>query len=600
MERRLAAIFAADVVGYSRLMGADEAGTLTALRGHREALIEPAIADHRGRIVKLMGDGVLAEFASAVNAAECAIAIQAGMAERNAGIPADRRLAFRIGINLGDVIVEGDDIYGDGVNIAARIEGLAEPGGVCISGNVHEQIVGKLDLTFEDLGEPALKNIDRRVRVYRIADGTDTSPGAGAGEPAPQAAGGAPLALPDKPSIAVLPFDNMSGDQEQEYFSDGISEDIITDLSKIAGLFVIARNSSFAYKGQQVDLRKVARELGVRYLLEGSVRRAGARVRITAQLIDAVSGGHLWAERYDRDLTDIFAVQDDVTRHIVDALKITLSAAEEAVLEDDGTANVEAHDCFLRGREMIFGPTKNRDMFDRSKAAFRRAIELDPDYAAPYAGLAMAYIFDYQNRWSDAPDRSLAEAGRFADLALEKNDKEPLAHYVAAIVAMFNKDFARWTDSAEAALALNPNFALANNARGVVHIFAGDPLQAIPYIERAMRLDPAYRQQYLHFVGTAYLVAGDYEAAATLFKERISLAPDTDLSRAFLAAALGHLGRRDEARQVWDELRKINPRYSFANHIARLPFKNPADAAAIAAGLEKADLPDPPAAGDDT
>ena len=319
VERRLAAVLSADVVGYSRLMGEDEAGTLAVLKAHRAECVDPEIAAYQGRIVKLMGDGALVEFPSAVAAVECAVAVQRGMAERNAEVPEDRRIAFRIGINLGDVIIDGDDIYGDGVNVAARLQELADPGGVCVSANIHEQVEGKLDVAFDDRGEQTVKNIARPVRVYGVTDGEAGTP---IGQPA--------LPLPDKPSIAVLPFVNMSGDAEQEYFSDGITEDIITELARFRSLFVIARNSSFSFKGQAIEAKEIARRLGVRYLVEGSVRRAGNRVRITAQLIDAAHDTHLWAERYDRELEDIFAVQDEVTQAIVTAIEPELASAERA------------------------------------------------------------------------------------------------------------------------------------------------------------------------------------------------------------------------------------------------------------------------------
>ncbi len=583
MERRLAAIMIADVVGYSRLIRADEEGTLAALKALRAELIDPKIAEHHGRVIKLMGDGMLVEFASVVDAVRAAVATQRAVSERNADLPEDRRMEFRVGINLGDVVIDGDDIHGDGVNIAARLEGLAAPGGICISGSVHEQVRDRIDLSFEDLGEREVKNIDRPLRVWRwVRDAAAPSPeAAGAKEPGP---------LPDRPSIVVLPFDNMSRDPEQEYFSDGISEDIITDLSKVSGLFVIARNSAFVYKGKAFNVPEVCRELGVRFALEGSVRKAGNRVRITAQLIDGSSGGHLWAERYDRDLTDIFEVQDDVTQQIVAALEVKLSAAEKSLIVGGGTKNVDAHDFFLKGRGLIFGSKKDREMFDRSTACFRRAIELDPNYAGPYAGLGMAYMLDHQNHWSDTPETSLDQAERFVGEAIARDDKDPFGHYVAALVAMFGKDHERWAREADRALSLNPNFALALNARGVVYVYTGEPAKAIPYIERAMRLDPAYQQQYLHFLGTAHFVAGDYETAAMLFRDRISINPTTDLSRAFLASALGHLSHLDEARRIWRELKEINPGYSPVDHIGRLPFRDPADAEKFTDGLRKAGL----------
>ncbi len=584
-QRRLAAIVSADVVGYSRLMGADETGTLAAMREQRAELIDPLIAEHGGRIVKTMGDGLLLEFASAVNAVTCSIAIQEGMADRNSIAAENKRIIFRIGINLGDIIIDGEDIHGDGVNVAARLEGLADPGGVYLSAAIYDQVRDRTDFSFEDLGEHEVKNIERPVHVWRWArDDELPSPAAtGAKEPAP---------LPDKPSIVVLAFDNMSRDPEQEYFSDGISEDIITDLSKVSGLFVIARNSAFSYKGRSFNVPDVCSELGVRYALEGSIRKAGNRVRITAQLVDGTSGGHLWAERYDRELTDIFEVQDEVTEQIVAALKVTLSEKEKSLIGDGGTKNIDAHDAFLKGRDLLFGPKRDRHMFDSATACFRRAIEIDPDYAGPYAGLAMAYMLDHQNHWSEAHETSLDRAARYVSEAIAKDDNDPFAHYVAALVAMWQKDYQRWADEADQALALNPNYALAVSARGIVYTFSGEPTKAIPCIEQAMRLDPAFKHQFIHFLGTAYLVADDYRTAAAQFRERISFNPSTDLSRAFLACALGHLGQADEAHRVWDELMEINPDYSFADHIARLPFRDPSDAEKFSDGLRKAGLPE--------
>jgi adenylate cyclase len=398
--------------------------------------------------------------------------------------------------------------------------------------------------------------------------------------------------FPDRPSIVVLPFANMSRDLEQEYFSDGISEDIITDLSKVSGLFVIARNSAFVYKDKAVNVPQVCRDLGVRFALEGSIRKSGNRVRVTAQLIDGSTGGHLWAERYDRDLTDIFELQDDVTRQIVGELKITLSDSEKSRIAGGGTRNVEAHDLFLKGRELMFGLKKDREIFDRWMACFRRASELDRNYSDAYAGLSMGYCLDHQNRWSGKPELSLGEAERFADMAIAKDDKNPFAHFVASMAAMSKKDYPRWTAESEKALSLNPNYAPAAVARGIVYIYTGEPAKAIPYLERAMRLDPTVPAQYLHFLGTAYFVARDYETAAKMFKDRIAVNPNTDLSRALLASTFGHLGRAEEARRLWRELEEINPRYSLEDHIDRLPFKDAADAERIVEGVRKAGLPD--------
>src|SRR5271167_3403046 len=407
LQRRLAAILSADVVGYSRLMGMDEAGTLSRLKSMRRDLLDPLIAAHSGRTFKLMGDGALVEFGSAVDAVTCAIEVQKRVQERNAGSPEDSRIQFRIGINVGDIIVDGDDIYGDGVNVAARIQALAEPGGIYISRGAAEQVRDKVPIKIETRGEQTVKNIARPIEVFCIiAEDRDAIVVAiNKSEAHVQT----PV-ITDKPSIAVLAFNNMSGDSEQEYFSDGISEDIITDLSKLSEVHVIARNSSFTYKGKSVDVKQVGRALGVRYVLEGSVRKAGNRVRVTGQLVDAASGAHIWADRFDRDLTDIFAVQDELTREIIAALKIKLSEAEKALIVGSSTNNEDAHDFFLRGREALYRPKRDREMFTEATACFRRAIELDPNYAAPYAGLGFAYVLDYQHHWSDTSENSLPQA----------------------------------------------------------------------------------------------------------------------------------------------------------------------------------------------
>ena len=396
-------------------------------------------------------------------------------------------------------------------------------------------------------------------------------------------------ALPDKPSIAVLPFNNLSGDPEQEYFSDGVSEDVITDLSKIAGLLVIARNSSFAYKGKNPDIRVVGRELGVSSVLEGSIRRAGNRVRITAQLVNTANGAHLWAERYDRDLTDIFAVQDDVTRCIVDALKVKLTPAEAATIAETPTGSFEAHDLFLRGRELIRGTKWNRGIFEQAVALFKRAIELDPNYAEAYAGLAMMHNMDFHNKWSGAAN-ALEIAERFVSIAIEKDPSEPFAHWIAAVVATWKKELERAKQECKTTLALSPNYAPAYGSLCFAELYGGNPEAALAAIECALRLDPGFAHQYLHVQGSAYLVAGKYEAAAVSFRERIRLLPETDLSRGLLVSALGHLGKIDEAQRVWAELKALNSKYTYADHLARLPFANSADAERIKEGFEKAGL----------
>jgi adenylate cyclase len=582
IKRKLAAILAADVVGYSRLMASDEEGTLAALKRHRQMVFEPAVAAHHGRIVKLIGDGTIVEFASVVDAVNCALSVQRSGDSLQAENLHQPKIVLRIGINLGDVIIEGDDIYGDGVNIAARLEPVAEPGGICISSIVNESIGNRIDARFQDGGQINVKNIDRPIRIWRwrpdahasVTDGRRPN----TDNPQPHTA------------IAVLPFTNMSGDPEQEYFSDGISEDIITDLSKIAGLMVIARNSSFAYKGRSVDVRTVGRELGVQSVLEGSIRRSGNRARITAQLIDATSGGHLWGARYDRDLTDIFEVQDDVTRRIVDALKVTLSPAERERLADTKTPNLTAYDYVLRGREFMLGNERNRETFEQATTYFKKALEHDPDYSQAYACLGFAHIFDYQNRWTDDPDSSLLLAKQYARQAIDKDPNEPLARCVSAMAASLEKDLDQARSEIDIALSLNPNFALAHSLSGSNRIYSGQPLEAIPEIEQGMRLDPALSSQFLHFLGMAYLLAEKYETAAALLKQRILLVPQTDFSRALLASALGHLGEFEEARRIWGELKEINPSYAFADHVSRQPFRREQDVERIADGLRRGGL----------
>jgi adenylate cyclase len=579
MERRLAAIFAADVAGYSRLIGADEEGTLARLKAHRRELIDPTIAEHQGRIVKTTGDGVLAEFASPVKAVRCAIDVQYGMAERNAGVPEGQRIELRIGINLGDVVVEDDgDIYGDGVNVAARLENIAEPGAVYISRTVRDFVDGTPELVLEDLGERELKNIARLVQVFRIAP--------------PQAVGAAqagPPAVPHKPSIAVLPFINMSGDAEQEYFSDGISEDLITDLSKISGLFIIARNSTFAYKGRSVKVQEIGRDLGVRFVLEGSIRKAGNRVRITAQLIDAGSGGHLWAERFDRELTDIFATQDEVVEKIVAALAVNLTQGEAQRLRRRGTTSVEAYEAWLRARELLGRST--REAIAQAKAMYRRAIEIDPNFAAPHAGLSLATISDYVSDWAADPEEALDEAERWARRALELDDQEPVSHMALANVSLWRRDHDAALDECRRMIELDPNFAQGHSATGLALMYAGRAAEALEAFAIAKRLDPHSPSIVLHFVAQANFSLGRYEAAAQHLLERIARTPATDSSRMLLAACYGHRGRVDEARAAWAELMKINPDFSLAQRARVLPYKEPRDFQRIADGLAKAGLP---------
>ena len=582
-NRRLAAILAADVVGYSRMMGADEAGTLAALKQHRETVFNPAVAEHNGRVFKLIGDGTLVEFGSVVDAVNCALAIQRALKAQGG----EGGIVLRIGVNLGDVIIEGDDMYGDGINVAARLEPLAEPGGVCVAAIVNESVGNRIDVAFRDAGAVSVKNIARPVRVWKWHPDDD----AAAARPTPAAAPSA-KPKPEQPSIAVLPFDNMSGDPEQEYFTDGVTEDIITDLSKVSGLLVIARNSSFTYKGKSVDIRAVGRELGVRTVLEGSIRRAGNRIRITAQLIDAATGGHIWAERFDRDLTDIFEVQDEVTRHIVDALRVRLTPSEARRIAETPTDNLDALDLFQRGRALFFSPVIDGVIWAQAIDLLGQAVALDPGYAEALAWLSVTYMYDVSNAWSGTPKDSLARAGEFAEKAVAADANEPLAYVARAVSAQYCREYDRARAALDTALDLSPNQPLGLYTRGTLAVYSGDHAAAIPILEQAMRVDPGYAQQPMQSIALAHLLMGHYETAATLFREQILLAPRTDSGRAGLASALGHLGEVDEARRVWAELKAINPDYSTERRLAASPFKYPADVDRIREGLAKAGILD--------
>jgi adenylate cyclase len=579
MERKLTAILAADVAGYSRLMAEDEEATLATLRAQR-AVVDEMIGQHGGRVFGGAGDSLAAEFPSVVSAVRCAIEIQRGLGRSNSELPESRRMCLRIGVNLGDVIVAASELFGDGVNIAARLEALAEPGGVCISGSVYDQIEGKMDVVCEPLGEQVVKNIAKPVRAYRLriesARDSDVSEAA-----APQ--------LQDRPSIVVLPFANLSGDPEQVYFSDGITEDIITDLSKISGLFVIARNSAFTYKGKAVRVQDVTRQLGVRYVLEGSVRKAGNRVRITAQLIDGSTSGHLWAERYDRDLTDIFAIQDEVTREIVAALAVNLTQSENARLKRRSTSNMEAYEYYVRGRQQAW--RHNRGANERARRLLQRALRLDPSFAAAQAALAYTHQLDYVNHWCEAPEASLKLLHEIAQKAVALDDADPDAHLVLGLAYFWLRQLERAIGEARRALALEPNFADAYAVLGLVLHYAGRSREAFESLESGMRLDPHYTDMFLHILGQVHFGLGQYEDAIAVLKRRIIRNPDTDASRILLAAAYGHLGHVEEARIHWDEALRFNPSYSLEHRRRILPYKDPADFERIIEGLRKAGLP---------
>ncbi len=564
MERRLSAILAADVVGYSRLMGANEVGTLTSLKCHRAELIDPTIAEHHGRIVKLTGDGMLIEFPSVVNAVECAAEIQRDMPVRNAGVAEDRRIEFRIGINLGDVIVDDDDIFGDGVNVAARLESVAKPGGVAVSQSVRDNVGNRLDLEFEDIGEQQLKNIEFPVRVYNVVFGD-----------APARANGASANEPEveRPSIAVLPFNNMSGDPEQEYFSDGISEDIITDLSKVSGLFVVGRNTSFGYKGMSPQLQKVASDLGVKYLLEGSVRKAGQRVRVNAQLIDGSNGGHLWADRYDRDLTDIFAIQDEITQSIVEQLKIRLLPKEKKAITQAPTANVEAYNYYLKGRQFSHNFTKA--FLFLAREMFAKAAEIDPGYARAYAG--MASCDSRLKTWHKVPidlDEILSIAAKA--LELDPNLGEAYAAQGEALNASMRKDEAE--AAFERALELDPNNFEAHLFYARFCVTQGKLEQAAEHYVRALEIrpddcqSPLLLEQVLRSLGRAeegipYLRMGVKRA-----EEELRLHPESSRPAQLGACALVQLGENEKALKWLERVMIIDPNDNGARYNAACTY----------------------------
>jgi adenylate cyclase len=536
MERRLTAILAADVVGYSRLMGRDEAGTLAQLKEVRCEIVEGKIAEHQGRIVKLTGDGILAEFPSVVSAVACAVGLQRAMQIRTASIPDDRSIQFRVGINLGDVIVEGDDIYGDGVNVAVRLESVAAPGGIAVSQSVRDQVGNRLDLIFEDRGEQQLKNIEKPIRVYHVL----------LEEPESDAM---PSKKQEKPSIAVLPFSNMSGDPEQEYFSDGITEDIITDLSKISGLSVIARNTSFTYKGKAVKVQTVGKELGADFILEGSVRKAGARVRVTGQLNGSADGTHIWAERFDRDLTDIFAIQDEITRAIVEQLKVKLLPQEKKSIEQAPTDNVEAYTYYLRGRDFLYRYSKR--YFELARRMFTKAIELDPNYARAYAGIADCDAFLYMVYQVDVPLEGILDTAAKA-LALDSNLAE--AHTARGVALSVARKFEEANAEFERALTLDPNSFEAHFLYARPAFQQGKIARAVELLERAAEINPADYKPPALMIHMVRSLGRDSETKAAARKtvelaERELISNPEDPRPAIAGAlALLELGEKDRAK----------------------------------------------------
>jgi adenylate cyclase len=588
VDRRLAAIFAADIAGYSRLMGTDEEGTLRQLKAHRKELVDPKITEHRGRIVKTTGDGALVEFVSVVNAVRCAVDIQRGMAERNVAVPAELRIEFRIGINVGDIIFDGDDIFGDGVNVAARLEALADPGGITVSSAVHDQVRDKLSFGFESLGEQTVKNIARPVGVHRI-------------HLAEQLAANKPTAavvrverMPsDRPSIAVLPFVNMSGDAEQEYFADGITEDIITALSKLRWLLVIARNSSFIYKGKAVDVKRVARDFGVRYVLEGSVRKGGSRVRVTAQLIDAATGNHIWAERYDGELTDIFDLQDQLTTRVVGAIAPKLEQVEIERAVRKPTESLDAYDHFLRGMASLHQWT--RESSDEARRLFYRAIELDDGFAAAYGMAAWSFIPRKGNDWMGDRAQEVAEAARLARRAVElgADDAAALAGAGYALVFVVH-DLDDGPAILDRALALSPNLAGALINNGWTKVFLGEPDLAIKHINDAMRLSPldplSFRTRAA--VAFAHFVAARYDESSFWAEKSLQEKSNYLPALCDLVASKALAGRDGEAKAAMARLRELAPAMRVSSVKGWLPFRRLADLARLEDGLRRAGLPE--------
>jgi TolB-like protein/class 3 adenylate cyclase len=589
-ERRLVAVFAADVEGYSLLMGVDEVGTLRALT-ERRAILDQAIADHRGRIANTAGDSVLAEFGSAVDAVQCAVEVQAALAAANSGAAPNRHINFRIAIHVGDVMVRAGDLFGDGVNIAARLQTLAKPGGICVSGVTYDQVRKILPYVFSDLGVQQVKNIEEPVRAYSAAA---SKPSAAPGDVSSRIRLdiAKPLPLPDKPSIAVLPFQNMSGDPEQEYFADGIVEDIITALSRFKALFVIARNSSFTYKGRAVDVKQVGRELGVRYLLEGSVRKAADRVRITGQLIDATTGAHLWADRFDGTLEDVFDLQDRVTVGVVSAIAPTLEQAEIERAKRKPTESLDAYDYFLRGTASLHQGTK--EAISEALRLFYQAIELDPEFSSAFGMAAWCYVVRKVNGWMGDLVQEVAETRRLTRRAAEFGRDDAVAlcwgGYALAYVA---SDVDAGLAFIDQALALNPNLSAAWNFSGWVRIFIGEHQSAIDRFERALRLSPRDPTGFHMRNGIAYanLLAGHYDTASSAARDSLRDSEWLGGLR-ILAASEALAGHLEEAREAIDRLLQSDPAVRISNLKDRISPLRPEDFAKYADGLRKAGLPE--------
>ena len=578
VQRRLSAIVAADVVGYSRLMEADEAGTHARYKTLREEFLDPKVTEYGGRIVKTTGDGTLIEFASAVDAVSHAVDIQRGMAERNTDLPEDTRIVLRLGINVGDIIIDGDDIHGDGVNVAARLESLCEPGGVFISASVHDQVVGKIEAAFDDLGEHTVKNIARPIRVY--------SARLGPGKATPSRAPETPLPLPDIPSIAVLPFANLSGDAEQEFFADGITEDILTELSRFRDLFVISRTSAFTYKGKNLTVQEVARELGVQYVVEGSVRKAGNRVRITAQLIDAETDRHIWAERYDRDLEDIFAIQDEITQTISATLPGRVEASRRERAQNKPTDSMAAYELVLGGK--LLHHRSNRDRNPEALEMVDRAIAIDPKYAHAHAWKACILGQAWSYGWMEDADATFEEINRELQIALTLDENDSDVHRILAAVHLTRHEFDKAAFHQDRALALNPNDDLIVVQKGEILTWMGEPEDGISWIEKAIRLNPYHPERFWGHLGRAYFGARRYPEAISAFQK--IAAPDLG-PHAFLAAANARGGDEAAAKRHASEVLALAPEFSAASHVETLHYANDADRAHLRDALAEAGLP---------
>ena len=623
-KRKLSAILSADVAGYSRLMGEDEAATVEAITTYRE-IMGGLIRQHRGRVVDSPGDNLLAEFASVVDAVQCAVAVQKEFQARNAELPENRRMEFRIGINLGDVIEEEDRIYGDGVNIAARLEALANPGGICVSKTAFDHIETKLPLGYEYLGEQDVKNIPRPVGTYRVlmeprvtvAGEVEKGKAVPVGRRKAILAGGVALALvviaafiwnyyfrpppmevvsvekmafplPDKPSIAVLPFVNLSGDPKQEYLSDGITEQIITGLSRLPKLFVIARNSTFAYKGKPVKVQKVAEELGVRYVLEGSVQKSADRIRITVQLIDATTGRHLWVEKYDRDLKDIFALQDEITMKIMTAMRVKLTEGERARLYARGTDNVEAYVKFLQGYESFARTTEEDNV--RAREFFQEAIALDPEFSTAYAWLGFTHMHDARYAWSKSRRESTDRAFELAKKAIALGDPAGRGRFLESYIYRQKRQYEKSIAVIERVIKLNPNSAdaYAHLAGRLYAVGRGE--EAVASVKKAMRLNPMSPWFYFYWLGMGHWSMGQYEEAIEAYKKGLNLRPTNLVLHVVLTTSYSLLGRDEEARAEAAEVLRINPKFSVDKYAKRLPFKNQALTEHYVEGLRKAGL----------